>query len=54
MPGYKHSAAQFLKLRGVIPGDRPHPRSPRRPESDVALLDDIRDRLEAVLASHGS
>ena len=54
VPGYKHSAAQFLKLRGVIPGDRPHPRSPRRPESDVALLDDIRDRLEAVLASHAS
>jgi len=54
VPGYKHSAAQFLKLRGFIPGDRPHPRSPRRPESDVALLDDIRDRLEAVLASHAS
>jgi dihydrodipicolinate synthase/N-acetylneuraminate lyase len=46
VPAYKHTAAQFLKLRGVIATDRPHPRSPKRPESDVALLDDIRRRLE--------
>lgn len=50
VPAYKHSAAQFLKLRGVIGTDRPHPRSPRRPESDLALLDDIRRRLDGVLA----
>ncbi len=51
VPAYKHSAAQFLKLRGLIDTDRPHPASPRRPDSDVALLDDIRRRLDAELAS---
>jgi dihydrodipicolinate synthase/N-acetylneuraminate lyase len=49
VPAYKHSAAQFLKLRGFIPTDRPHPRSPRRPDSDVALLQDILERLECEL-----
>lgn len=49
VPAYKHSAAQFLKLRGVIATDRPHPQSPRRPDSDLALLDDIRLRLDDVL-----
>lgn len=48
VPAYKHSAAQFLNLRGLIASDRPHPRSPRRPESDRELLDDIRERLEAA------
>jgi dihydrodipicolinate synthase/N-acetylneuraminate lyase len=46
VPAYKHSAAQFLKLRGLIATSRPHPRSPARPESDLALLDDIRQRLD--------
>jgi dihydrodipicolinate synthase/N-acetylneuraminate lyase len=54
VPAYKHSAAQFLKLRGLISTDRPHPRSPRRPDSDVALLHDIRERIEAELARHAS
>jgi dihydrodipicolinate synthase/N-acetylneuraminate lyase len=54
VPAYKHSAAQFLKLRGFIPTDRPHPGSPRRPDSDVALLQDIRERLESELARQGS
>ena len=49
MPAYKHSAAQFLKLRGAIATDRPHPRSPRRPDSDVPLLQDIADRLDAEM-----
>lgn len=52
VPAYKHSAAQFLKLRGRIATDRPHPRSPRRPDSDVALLQDICDRLEEELQKH--
>jgi dihydrodipicolinate synthase/N-acetylneuraminate lyase len=47
VPAYKHSAAQFLKLRGLIASDRPHPRSPRRPDSDLPLLDEIRRRLDA-------
>ena len=46
VPAYKHSAAQFLRLRGLIATDRPHPHSPRRPTSDLPLLDDIRRRLE--------
>lgn len=54
VPAYRHSAAQFLKLRGLIASDAPHPRGPRRPESDVALLDDIRARLDAELARIGS
>jgi dihydrodipicolinate synthase/N-acetylneuraminate lyase len=49
VPAYKHSAAQFLKLRGLIATDRPHPSSPRRPESDLPLLADIRDRLDAAI-----
>jgi dihydrodipicolinate synthase/N-acetylneuraminate lyase len=50
VPAYKHSAAQFLKLRGLIPTDRAHPQSPRRPESDVPILDDIRRRLEDIVS----
>jgi dihydrodipicolinate synthase/N-acetylneuraminate lyase len=50
VPAYKHSAAQFLKLRGLIATDRPHPGSPRRPDSDIPLLEDIARRLEAFSA----
>jgi dihydrodipicolinate synthase/N-acetylneuraminate lyase len=46
VPAYKHSAAQFLRLRGWLNGDRPHPRAPRRQESDVAVLRDIIERLK--------
>jgi hypothetical protein len=45
-PAYKHSAAQFLKLRGWIACDAPHPDCPRRPDSDIAVLADIWQRLE--------
>jgi dihydrodipicolinate synthase/N-acetylneuraminate lyase len=48
VPAYKHSAAQFLKLRGWIGTDRTHPRSPERPASDVPILRDILERLEAL------
>jgi hypothetical protein len=48
VPAYKHSAAQFLKLRGRIDCDAPHPRSPRRPESDLAILQDIAARLSIL------
>jgi dihydrodipicolinate synthase/N-acetylneuraminate lyase len=50
VPAYRHSAAQFLRLQGLIATDCPHPRSPRRPESDLALLQDIMRRLAAALA----
>jgi dihydrodipicolinate synthase/N-acetylneuraminate lyase len=45
VPAYKHSAAMFLKLRGWIPSDTPHPRAERRPTSDRAVLADIAERL---------
>ncbi len=46
-PAYKHSAAQFLALRGQIACDATHPRSPARPASDIPVLQDI---LEGLLA----
>lgn len=49
VPNYKHSAAQFLRLRGWIASDAPHPQAGRRPESDIAVLRDIAERL-GVLA----
>jgi dihydrodipicolinate synthase/N-acetylneuraminate lyase len=48
VPAYKHSAAQFLKLRGWIGCDHTHPRSPQRPESDRAILADIAQRIAAL------
>jgi dihydrodipicolinate synthase/N-acetylneuraminate lyase len=49
VPGYRHSAAQFLKLRGWIETDATHPDSPRRPESDREVLAEIARSL-GVLA----
>jgi dihydrodipicolinate synthase/N-acetylneuraminate lyase len=48
VPGYKHSAAQFLHLRGQIPTAAAHPASPRRPESDVPILREIAERVESL------
>jgi hypothetical protein len=48
VPAYKHSAAQFLKLRGWIQSDEPHPLANRRPESDVAVLREMGERLGVV------
>ncbi|GIK75253.1 MAG: dihydrodipicolinate synthase family protein [Chloroflexota bacterium] len=50
VPAYKHNAAQFLKLRGWIASDAPHPRADRRPESDVAILRELGERLGVVNA----
>ncbi len=47
VPAYKHSAAQFLKLRGWIGCDATHPRAPKRPDTDIAILRDIAERLQA-------
>ena len=49
VPAYKHSAAQFLHARGRIATDRPHPRTPRRPDSDATLLAEISGRIDALL-----
>ena len=45
VPAYKHSAAQFLKIRGWIDSDATHPVSPRRPESDREILRELAARL---------
>jgi dihydrodipicolinate synthase/N-acetylneuraminate lyase len=50
VPAYKHSAAQYLHLRGLTSTERAHPKNPRRPDSDVTLLAGIRDRIDALLA----
>jgi hypothetical protein len=46
VPAYKHSAAQFLKLRGWISSDSPHPSGIHRPDSDIVVLRDILERLK--------
>ncbi|MFK8111681.1 MAG: dihydrodipicolinate synthase family protein [Rubripirellula sp.] len=48
-PAYKHSAAMFLKLRGMITSDSTHPRSPSRPDSDREVLQTIASDLEKRL-----
>lgn len=45
VPAYKHSAAQFLKLRGWIQTSLTYPGSAQRPESDVAILEEVLKRL---------
>ena len=45
---YKHSCAQFLKLRGWIDCDQPHPRSRARPSSDVEILRELGQRMKVV------
>jgi dihydrodipicolinate synthase/N-acetylneuraminate lyase len=46
VPGYRHDAAMFLKLRERIACDSTHPDSPVRPASDRELLIDIARRLD--------
>ncbi len=48
VPGYRHDAAMFLKLRGRIACDATHPDSPQRPASDRDLLADIAARLDEL------
>jgi hypothetical protein len=45
LPAYKHSAAQFLRLRNMLDSDHPHPAAPRRSNTDRAVLKDIAERL---------
>ena len=45
IPAYKHSAAIFLKLAGLIPSDRIHERSPARPEWEIDLMRECAQRL---------
>jgi dihydrodipicolinate synthase/N-acetylneuraminate lyase len=48
VPAYKHTAAQFLKLRGLIACDAPHPKGLNRPTSDIEVLKDISERLKSM------
>jgi len=48
-PAYKHSAAMFLKLRGMLQTDLTHPDSPERPASDRSVLASIADDLQRLL-----
>ena len=50
VPAYKHTAAQFLKLRGRIKSDMPHPKAQKRPESDAEILRDISERLDKLVS----
>jgi dihydrodipicolinate synthase/N-acetylneuraminate lyase len=49
VPGYRHDAAMFLARRGWIRSERTHPDSPARPASDGPVLDELLERLDALL-----
>ncbi len=53
VPAYKHSVAMFLKLRGWIGCDDPHPLGARRPDSDRDVLREIAGRLNVLGVAHG-
>ena len=46
IPAYKHSAAQFLALRRRIEFSAGPENAPKRPESDIAVLENISARLD--------
>jgi hypothetical protein len=48
MAAYKHSAAQFLKLRGYFGCAETHPNAARRPQSDLEILKKILEQLESL------
>ncbi len=52
VPAYKHSAAQFLKLRGWLKTNRTHPGSPSRPESDIEILETLLEQCAPYLADN--
>jgi dihydrodipicolinate synthase/N-acetylneuraminate lyase len=49
VPAYKHTAAQWLHLRGWIASSLTHPRSPSRPESDIPILEAILQQCRCYL-----
>jgi dihydrodipicolinate synthase/N-acetylneuraminate lyase len=53
VPAYKHSAAQFLRLRGWIDHDATQAGAPTRPDSDVAVLAELADRLGVLPGGPG-
>lgn len=49
VPGYRHNAAMFLKLRDWVATDAVPAGVPVRPDADRDVLRDIAERLEAML-----
>lgn len=45
VPAYKHSAAQFLFVCGLLPAPTAAPGAPTRPDSDLDIYRDIAERL---------
>ena len=45
VPGYRHNAAQFLRLRGWISADQVPEGAVRRPDGDLEALTDLGRRL---------
>lgn len=50
VPGYRHDAAMFLRMRSWVGSDRTHAASPVRPPTDRAVLEGILGRLEPLLS----
>ena len=48
VPAYRHSCAQFLKLRGQITDSEPPKGAPCRPISDLETLQKLQTRLKSV------
>ena len=48
-PAYKHSAAMFLKIRGMLASDQTHPDSRHRSDSDVAVLQLIASDIQRIM-----
>jgi len=49
VPAYKHTAAQFLHLRGQIATSLTHAKSAERADSDVAILEKISEQLRRAM-----
>lgn len=47
VPAYKHTAAMFLKMQGLIANDFTHPKSATRPDSDREILQQILEMTKA-------
>ena len=48
VPGYRHNAAQFLRLRGWIDSDRVPVDAVRRPDGDLGALADLGRRMGVI------
>ncbi|MDA7893472.1 dihydrodipicolinate synthase family protein [Rhodopirellula sp.] len=48
-PAYKHSAAMFLKIRGLLASDQTHPDAPHRLEADTKVLELIASDLQRMM-----